>query len=236
MARETGLEPATSGVTGRRSNQLSYSPACAPPRRPRRDPPDRIGAGPGQAPREASRAAARPGRKRGTPPAIAACPAWGMIPKSCAPFSIFRHRIYPMSHEGMLQLFDFEMRPIDQMSPFDRGALWWAVTGSNRRPSRCKRDALPAELTARDRSFLWRQDVAPGCGARGKKVWSHTGFAASMPLQALRRTSRSRLSRAPQVRGPAGRRAGWRDRARRSSRCFGSIETSDLRPPPHRRR
>jgi hypothetical protein len=25
MARETGLEPATSAVTGRRSNQLSYS-------------------------------------------------------------------------------------------------------------------------------------------------------------------------------------------------------------------
>ena len=25
VARETGLEPATSGVTGRRSNQLSYS-------------------------------------------------------------------------------------------------------------------------------------------------------------------------------------------------------------------
>ena len=25
---------------------------------------------------------------------------------------------------------------------------WWAVTGSNRRPSRCKRDALPTELTA----------------------------------------------------------------------------------------
>lgn len=28
---------------------------------------------------------------------------------------------------------------------------WWAVTGSNRRPSRCKRDALPTELTARPR-------------------------------------------------------------------------------------
>ncbi len=27
MARVTGLEPATSGVTGRRSNRLSYTPA-----------------------------------------------------------------------------------------------------------------------------------------------------------------------------------------------------------------
>jgi hypothetical protein len=28
MARVTGLEPAASGVTGRRSNQLSYTPQC----------------------------------------------------------------------------------------------------------------------------------------------------------------------------------------------------------------
>jgi hypothetical protein len=36
---------------------------------------------------------------------------------------------------------------------------WWAVTGSNRRPSRCKRDALPAELTApqalRSNASVW---------------------------------------------------------------------------------
>jgi hypothetical protein len=31
MARETGLEPAASAVTGRRSNQLSYSRGCRNP-------------------------------------------------------------------------------------------------------------------------------------------------------------------------------------------------------------
>src|SRR3546814_19328180 len=39
-----------------------------------------------------------------------------------------------------------------------RTGMWWAVTGSNRRPSRCKRDALPTELTARTLRFnavLW---------------------------------------------------------------------------------
>ena len=29
LAGVTGLEPAASGVTGRRSNQLSYTPVCA---------------------------------------------------------------------------------------------------------------------------------------------------------------------------------------------------------------
>jgi hypothetical protein len=43
MARTTGLEPATSGVTGRRSNQLNYVPtvgAGAPRGRARRLPHD----------------------------------------------------------------------------------------------------------------------------------------------------------------------------------------------------
>jgi hypothetical protein len=30
MAGPTGLEPATSGVTGQRSNQLNYGPGCLP--------------------------------------------------------------------------------------------------------------------------------------------------------------------------------------------------------------
>jgi hypothetical protein len=72
LARETGLEPATSGVTGRRSNQLSYSPAARPGHGRAGDLPDRIGAGPSQALREASPAA---GRKRGKTPALAACHA-----------------------------------------------------------------------------------------------------------------------------------------------------------------
>lgn len=43
-----------------------------------------------------------------------------------------------------------------------RMVAWWAVTGSNRRPSRCKRDALPTELTAlRCRSAPFSGDCSP---------------------------------------------------------------------------
>ena len=86
MARVTGLEPATSGVTGRRSNQLSYSRSDRPHRLERRG--------------DLVKAARN-------------CIAW-----NCAA---------PEPHR------DRERRI----------RAWWAVTGSNRRPSRCKRDALP---------------------------------------------------------------------------------------------
>jgi hypothetical protein len=116
---------------------------------------------------------------------------------------------YTLEHvlKKVARLFRFRHAPttlilscvlIAQMIPFDRDALWWAVTGSNRRPSRCKRDALPAELTARDRTFRWRQDVAPGGRTLGLprqcRCWRSGGRPG--PNYPARRRSG----------GPAGRR------------------------------
>ena len=41
-----------------------------------------------------------------------------------------------------------------------RVAEWWAVTDLNRGPSRCKRDALTAELTALDRTHPTRSGAS----------------------------------------------------------------------------
>ena len=42
----------------------------------------------------------------------------------------------------------FHRSCIHKKSRLAAGFLWWALRGSNSRPSRCKRDALPAELSA----------------------------------------------------------------------------------------
>ncbi len=57
MAGVTGLEPATSGVTGRHSNQLSYTPAGCKKDRAR---PPLTGAGYGTTPPKSRRGAALP--------------------------------------------------------------------------------------------------------------------------------------------------------------------------------
>ena len=79
MAGVTGLEPATSGVTGRRSNQLSYTPEALAPRRRQ-----------------------------------ILCRTGGV---------------------------NAAMRGSQAVA--SKVPQWWAMTGSNRRHSRCKRDALP---------------------------------------------------------------------------------------------
>src|SRR5262245_16714037 len=38
-----------------------------------------------------------------------------------------------------------------------RGSGWWSQPGSNRRPSGCKPDALPAELWPPDRWWVWEE-------------------------------------------------------------------------------
>jgi hypothetical protein len=127
MARETGLEPATSGVTGRRSNQLSYSPACAPPRWPRRDLPDRIGAGP------PSQARARSSAGNGQSPARAQARHTtgdrGLPPIRCKILDLIHRR-----------LSDFAVHPMGRALSARRspkGRPSQATGYGSRRESRC---------------------------------------------------------------------------------------------------
>src|SRR3546814_262180 len=46
---------------------------------------------------------------------------------------------------------------------------WWALTGSNRRPSRCKRDALPTELSAPPDVAISGRCALPQAAAAGKR-------------------------------------------------------------------
>ena len=59
---------------------------------------------------------------------------------------------------------DLNPQPTDYKSvalPIELGRLsWWRMTGSNRRPSACKADALPAELILRFKTAWQRSTLA----------------------------------------------------------------------------
>ena len=59
---------------------------------------------------------------------------------------------------------------------------WWVVTDSNRRHSRCKRDALPTELTTRDMAFSGDGQIVQG-GEIGKNARS--GWIAYLTNQSV---------------------------------------------------
>ena len=111
MAGVTGLEPAASGVTGQRSNQLSYTPSGA------------------RAGEPGNGAAVMYSSPRGV------SSEGPSLPES-------------LGDDGCPGLSGRPARA-GRVSLHTKGQGWWAMTGSNRRPSRCKRDALPAELIAR---------------------------------------------------------------------------------------
>jgi hypothetical protein len=78
-----------------------------------------------------------------------------MSRKSCSTFSVFRHRIYPMSHEDMLQLFDFERFLVDHVIPRDRETLYRHGSPVGRRRRACMR-----QLVRRAQSQIPRRVLA----------------------------------------------------------------------------
>ena len=169
----TGLEPAASGVTGQRSNQLSYTPAfrsrifhletvvrvvktfrrrTAADSGPRPDPAD-----PPQ------------GRPRSSLADDLLNPQTTDQPCELAGSGLTGARLPDMADNQVIRVSEPIRRILRvawccnrKLDPCDApgvrgrrkeqilngGVQWWAVTGSNRRPTRCKRVALPAELTA----------------------------------------------------------------------------------------
>src|SRR3546814_4996333 len=69
-------------------------------------------------------------------------PAYGCVPKSEPRRSGTSHRVW--SAWNVLSRDEGSLAPTRDR----KEGSWWALTGSNRRPSRCKRDALPTELSA----------------------------------------------------------------------------------------
>ncbi len=218
VARETGLEPATSGVTGRRSNQLSYSrssglaaqrgvrlegssgivkqqkpqlrTACEGSRK-RGDLPLEVPLREGPAGArfqvtfegerfffrlEGRVGAYRPRHELGCVrdrPRIVSGEAFSQVLTAADVglllvvqrlqdvHVVHRRRLARRAKlPSRLPAFGAQLwRFINCGSPAEARQRegWWAVTVSNRRPSRCKRDALPTELTARHPG-----DEAPG--------------------------------------------------------------------------
>ena len=120
MAGVTGLEPAASGVTGRRSNQLSYTPletrtylfAVVPWFFHRTTPKMLL---------------IRREFKKNDPASLL----------HQTSITLKQHKPHPATSSAFLTL-DIFLKNIWE---------WWVVRGSNPRPTRCKRVALPAELT-----------------------------------------------------------------------------------------
>lgn len=59
-----------------------------------------------------------------------------------------RGRKLEPSQHAVVERSERRMMACGRSEGTEWGGKWWAVRGSNPRPSRCKRDALPAELTA----------------------------------------------------------------------------------------
>ena len=117
MAGSTGLEPAASAVTGQRSNQLNYDPALR-------------GCCPAQG--RVTWFISSPGDGRG-----------GQCRTRTCDLLLVRQAVGNRSTISLQTRYCSGFRENNLISDAFRAvAFWWAVQGSNLRPSGCKPDAL----------------------------------------------------------------------------------------------
>src|ERR1700677_201516 len=91
--------------------------------------------------------------------------------------------------------------------------LWWSQSGSNRRPSRCKRDALPAELWPRLSIDRNRRDDSGGhrflpvALRHATRTWRVVGLGGvEPPTSPLSGVRSNQLSYRPGGQASGGRR------------------------------